>query len=356
MPNVAVSTIKPQALTLKLRSRVNETNNIVSFEWDVSTESGDVFYHYPGQAVTLTIPYEGKDHIRTFTIASPPSQNNLIVLTIKAGEGAKTTRHMHESWVEGTTVEARGPFGNFSLVHTPNTPLLLIGAGSGITPMLSMMKWLFDRNELQTDVVLLQQASTPADLLKQDQLSVMDAAMRNMTHISCVSSVPKGQAWSGFRGRLSRGNIGAMVPDLARRSVFCCGPEGFSELVKKIYLAEGGLLENFHTESFGAKDELVVKSKNVDKVLDSSALTINLDGHIFNSSAEKTIVDSAADFGIKIPTGCKEGYCGTCKLKLSSGTVSMQHSGGISKTEEEDGFILACSSIATSNITVTRKY
>lgn len=356
MTNMAVRTIKHQALTLKLLSKVRETDDIVSFEWDVSTENGEVFYHYPGQAVTLSVPYQGKDHVRTFTIASSPSNNNCIVLTIKAGKNAEVTRHLHDSLKEGVTIKAFGPFGGFSLVHTPNTPLLLVGAGSGITPMLSMMEWLFDRNELQTDVVLLQHASTPADLLRQDQLSHIDASMPNMTRISSVSSVPKGQAWSGFRGRLARKSMGIMVPDIARRSVFCCGPEAFSELVKKIYLAEGGSLENFHTESFGTKDETITQSTNVDKVLDSDAITIKLDGHTFNSTDDKTIVDSAADFGVKIPTGCKEGYCGTCKLKLCSGTVKMQHSGGISKTEEEEGYILACSSIATSNIEVTRKY
>ncbi|MGH1541602.1 MAG: flavin reductase family protein [Arenicella sp.] len=356
MINNSVPLIKPQLLSLKLHSRHQETTNIVSFDWEVRTEDGTPFRHYPGQAVSLSFVYKGENAIRTFTIASPPSDNNRIVLTIKAGVNAKTTRYMHENWGAGTTISARGPFGKFSLIHTPKTPLLLIGAGSGITPMLSMINWLFERNEQQTDIVFLQQAATPNDLLCQSQLNNIDAAMPNVVQINCVTTVPYGEAWSGFRGLLSRASLNTLVPDIAKRTIFCCGPEGFNTLIRKIYLAQGGSAEKFLTESFGAKKADITVSKNTKQVLDNNALTVDLDGHIFNNLHGKTIVESAASNGIKIPTGCQEGYCGTCKLKLKSGSVNMQHNGGISSTEEEDGYILACSSHATSNLEVTRNY
>ena len=361
----AVPTIESQELVLTLLSRRQETANIVSFEFSVATSSGQPFRHHPGQAITVRVPLGEDEVIRTFTIASalvsPSMQNNRIVLTVKAGPNANATAHMHAHWQVGDKVMGRGPFGHFSVVHHAKQPLLLVGAGSGLTPMLSILRWLHERQEHSVDVVLLQQAATPEDILCQAELAQIDVNMPNLVRIDRVTQVPAGQSWSGIRGAITRASLRSIVPDLAKRMVFCCGPAGFTDLIRAIHKAEGGEPERFLTESFGSQSQVVVKQslaqQDAGKIgLGESAFSIQLDGMSFSSVADESIVDSAAASGIIIPTACREGHCGTCKLKVIKGEVDMQHNGGLSAKEAAQGFILGCSSCAKTDLVLSRKF
>jgi len=360
-------------LRLKLLEKRMETTDIITFCFKVEREDGHPFYHHPGQALSVHIPLPEDKLLRTFTIASAPNRQERIELTIKATASAYATRYMHDELQPGCTLSARGPFGDFSLVHHPQKPLLLVGAGSGMTPVMSMLRWLYQRRE-QVNVVLIQQASRPSDLLFTEELHQIDAEMPNLLHVDGVSTVDAststvpaskasdGQAWTG---RLQHSGLRTLVPDLGQRTVFCCGPEGFTESIRAIYRAEGGLPENFQTETFGASSGLLVDSMPVDLMpVDSvskpstnagDSYQIDIDGHRFFAKPSQNLVDAAAESGIRIPTSCREGNCGTCKLKLVQGDIKMEHQGGLSDKDERQGYLLACSSWARSDLVLTRK-
>lgn len=334
-----------------------ETVNISTFIFDVVTFEHNVLRLHPGQAISLKIrPNEESDeeHIRTFTVAGV--KNNQLELTIKKLENGFITHYMHSALKIGDQVEANGPFGEFSVVYYPNKPLLLIGAGSGLTPIMAMLRWLHERKE-QTDVIFIQQSSTPNDVLFSDEVAKINQDMPNLTVYECVSRVPEGSSWKALRGRLNRKLLSALVPDLNKRTVLSCGPEGFTESIRVIYKAEGGLLSSFHTETFGTKATALeilnytppVKDSNID-----GEFTVKLDNYEFLASPEQDIVQSAAIGGIRIPTSCREGSCGTCRVKLISGNVESINKGGLSVKEEENNYILACCSKPLSNLSLSR--
>src|SRR5262249_40078390 len=122
-------------------------------------------------------------------------------------------------------------------------------AGSGITPMLAMLRWLADRGET-ADIVFLHHGRTPGDIPFRAELEAIDRALPNLTLALSVSAVPVGASWIGGGGRVGRARLRLAVPDLARREVFCCGPEGFTDALRRIHRAEGGEAGRFHTESF----------------------------------------------------------------------------------------------------------
>lgn len=351
-----VPLIRSGALQLQLIERHAETADITSYRFSVSREDGERFRHHPGQAISLRLTLDGEELVRTFTIASAPDHSASLILTIKAGPDAYGTRYMADKLQPGDRLQARGPFGQFSLVHTPQQPLLLLGAGSGLTPMMSMLRWLAARSEA-TDVVLLQLARTPADLLFTDELDAIDRAMPGLCHIDAVTEVPPGEAWRGPRGLLSRQSLRALVPDLARRTVFCCGPQGFMDSVQAIYRAEGGDPQRFLTESFGSPSLAIAEVAPPPVALEvtEGASAVQLDQHRFPIAAGQTIVDAAAASGLRIPTACKEGQCGTCRVKLIEGEVDMQQQGGLSAREEQQGYILSCCSTARGDLILSRK-
>lgn len=347
--NNTVPVIKSQDLNFTVLSSQRETADIVSFELSVNCENGKAFRHYPGQAVAIGLPVNGEQVFRTFTIASAMPEQSKITLTVKAGAQAQATAYMHREVKPGDRLKGRGPFGSFSVAHHPAKPLLLIGAGSGITPMLSCLRWLDKRAEVATDVVCLQQASTPEDLLCRDELLTMKARLPKFAYFDWVSS-PQGRvSWSGFEGRISRQALLAAVPDAAQRRVLCCGPHAFTESIRQIYAELGGHKDNFLTESFG-KEAL---DKTLAAEEDSTAVkevVIELDGKRFSAASNESIKEAAARSGVVVPSACGVGACGTCKLKVLQGDTRMQHSGGLSEKEENAGFILGCSTMARSDL------
>ena len=131
------------------------------------------------------------------------------------------------------------------------------------------------------------------------------------------------------------------------------------ELAQSIYRAEGGDPQRFLTESFGGDSAVPaatpVATEATPQALQAGAHQVQLDQHSFPVAAQQNIVDAAAAAGLRIPTACKEGECGTCRVKLVEGEVDMQHQGGLSSREEQQGYILTCCSRAKSDLVLSRK-
>jgi ferredoxin-NADP reductase len=246
----SVPLFEPRELVLELAAIRRETAEISSFDFQPVGLGGPLRFH-PGQALTLQLQVEGGTAYRTFTIASSPTRPECVTLTVKAAATGRVTRWMHSALVPGMRIAARGPVGRFSVVWHHARKLLLISAGSGATPMMSMLRWLADRRE-DTDVAYVHVARTPENLLFRAELEVLQRDMINLRVSHVVTAPPAADAWSGPSGRLTGPMLAAIVPDASTRETFCCGPAAFMTAVESIYRAEGGDALRFHTETFGA--------------------------------------------------------------------------------------------------------
>lgn len=332
-------------LRLACVGRRQETADVVTFVF--RNVDGGALKHLPGQAVTLALPLPSSAVWRTFTVASTPTRPLEFELTVKAGSQGHATRWMHESLHPGIEIEARGPVGQFSIAYHYAPAVALISGGSGRTPMMSMLRWLADRGE-SVDIVFLHAARAPADALFSEELATLDRQMPNLRLVTVVSDVPPRQSWTGYRGTMDRRMMALMVPDLARREVFCCGPAGFMTAIERIYDAEGGAADHFHTESFGSTTAALEATAPVlprhEGSPGTSGPTLAIDGRVIAATTGTTVLAAARAGGIIIPTGCQDGMCGTCRVKKLAGEVEMTHKGGITAREERQGYILACCS------------
>jgi ferredoxin-NADP reductase len=302
-----------------------------------------------GQSMLLTLDVDGERVDRTFSIASAPGTiagNETLELTLKRQPAGHATRWLHDELKPGMRVRSRYPLGVFRLDAIPEGPLALISAGSGASPLMSMLRTLA-RHAPEQDIAWFHAARRVEDILFADEIATLQARMPEL-QATVTLSLP-GPGWFGLRGRVSRRLIAAAMPDFFTREVYCCGPASFMDDVRRIHAADGARHARFHVEHFGA---VTVSTSPADRVAPEAGMhfDVTLGDKQFTARVGETILMAASRQQVVIPCGCASGICGTCKLHKRSGVIDMRHQGGLSTQDEAKGFILACSSRPLSDL------
>ena len=322
-----------------------EAPDVRTFRFEA--EDGSWFAYRPGQFVTLELPVGPEPVLRTYTLASTPSRPHHAKITAKVQPGSVATRWLFDHLKLGDRLTAHGPTGRFSLVDHPADRYLFLSAGSGATPMMSMARWLFDTAP-QTDVTYVHFARRPEDLLFRSELAYMAGAAAGLRLRFVVTGAPEGEGWSS--GRLDPALLSVLCPDLGDRAVFCCGPDRFMDAARRLAGDLGVPPARWHEESFGANPAPVPVASPITAPSDGAGEGMQVS---FTRSGRKapllpgqTILEAAEGCGLRIPTACRQGLCGTCLVRKLSGQVRMEHMGGIADEEIAEGWILACCSQA----------
>src|SRR5579871_3334815 len=185
----------------------------------------------PGQFLTFHWTIDGKQVLRSYTISSSPTDNGHVEITPKRTENGYVSVFLNEQAKSGLTVEATGPYGRFYFDETLHKTVVLIAAGSGITPMISMLRYMDDL-KLATRVRLLYCVRTGADIIFQSELARLAGSLRNFEYEVCLSQPDP--SWKGQSGRLSKELVFRQVVDLDAPTFFLCGPKGFMDNARQI--------------------------------------------------------------------------------------------------------------------------
>ena len=249
-PETAPGRPRAQARRMPVRcvQVIDETVDVKTFRFTALAE-GRLEY-LPGQFVTLELPI-GDDIVRrSYTIASSPARPNVLEVTVKRVPGGRVSNWLHDNLNVGAQLTISGPLGAFGCQSTPTSDkLLFIAGGSGITPVMSMSRYLHDVADPR-DVVFLYSARTERDLIFRDELAFLAARHPRFRPIFTLTSAGS-PAWPGLRGRISARLLEDAVPDFRERTVFLCGPTPFMDTVKGALLDAEFPMANFHAESFG---------------------------------------------------------------------------------------------------------
>jgi ferredoxin-NADP reductase len=248
---------------------------------------------------------------------------------------------------EGALVKAIGPGGIF----VPDVPfdrkLLLISAGSGVTPMMAITTYRWDLGG-KPDICFVQCAKRPSELVFRRHLEHMASRVPSIKLNYVVGEDDPHGAWSGYRGQFNQLMLGLMAPDYLEREVYCCGPEPFMNAVRDMLIGFGFDMEHYHQETFTAPVLTQADAPVLDDVVPSaeaaSEVVFALSGKSIPCTEADTVLAVSRQAGLNIPSGCNFGVCGTCKTKKLSGEVHMVHNGGILEEEIAEGYILACCS------------
>ncbi|WPC75586.1 hybrid-cluster NAD(P)-dependent oxidoreductase [Vibrio porteresiae] len=321
-----------------------------------------MFFFKPGQFVTLELEIDGEQVFRSYTISSSPSVPYSFSITVKRVPGGVVSNWIHDHLEEGAELAVHGPVGAFNSIDFPSEKLLLLSGGVGVTPMMSMARWVYDTNT-DVDIAFVHSARTPRDVIFQSELEFMSSRIANLhLHVIC-EKLESGQKWSGYRGYLDETKLLMITPDLHEREIFCCGPTPYMRAVKGMLAKLGFDMDHYHEEVFGATpdhvEEQAVQSAEI-AAEEAEALTpSDLIDVVFLNSDKKvqiapgeTVHAAAAKAGLTIPKACGMGICGTCKVKKTSGNVAMNHNGGITDEDVAEGYILSCCSVPDGNVVI----
>ncbi|OQM74014.1 hybrid-cluster NAD(P)-dependent oxidoreductase [Manganibacter manganicus] len=308
------------------------------------------FRYKPGQFITLELPVGDEPVMRTYTLSSSPSRPFAIAVTVKAQPGSIGTRWMFESLKTGAHIKAYGPAGDFSHHSHPAAKYLFISAGSGITPMMSMLRWLNDCAPW-TDVAFVNCARRPEEIIFRKELELLGSRMPGLSLGFLIEERSSRESWFGHMGRIDAVRLPLLAPDFREREVFCCGPEPFMRAVRQMLEAAGFDMACYHEESFGKPAIAPVPAPFSDappaeQPSADMAVAIRFAGSDVETMCvpDQTVLQAARAAGVRISAACEFGLCGTCKVKKLSGEVEMSHNGGILDEEIAEGYILCCCS------------
>lgn len=327
-----------------------ETHDVATFVF--AAPEPRLFRFQPGQFMTLDLPEAGVQ--RCYTISSPPTRPWRIEITAKRAADGPGSGWLHRAMRPGMRVAASGPMGSFVLEPGGGQRLLMLSAGSGITPLMSMARTAHDLGS-GADILFVHSARTPADLVFDAELAAM-ARCPGFRRVSVVEAVPAGTAWDGHQGRLSPGLLALLAPDLVARDVFCCGPAPYMQAVRGMLAAAGHDPARYHEESFDFAAPEETLPPPVEDAADTDGYAIHFArlGRTVRCPPGSTILAAARAVGIRLPSACNKGVCGTCKSRVVSGAVTLKHGGGIRPHEIAAGLTLLCSARPAGDVVVDR--
>ena len=335
--------------------RTDVTHDMSTFTFrDMSHGSEDhrpVFPFSAGQFISVSLVIDGREVQRCYSISSPPTRPDTLSITVKRVVGGHVSNWLHAHLETGMVVSASGPFGRFSYATATAEKYLFISAGSGITPVMSMLRAATDsatNATAVTDIVFIHSARTAADIPFRTELEDIAVAHPTVTVAFACTRTASDDDWVGERGRVDRPMLERVCPDLADREVYLCGPGRFRNGVRTALVATGASLTRIHEESFGftlpvPEDDDHETSVAVDFARRARRVTV---------APGSTILAAAAAVGVTLPSSCGVGLCGSCKVRKLSGDVVMNHQGGIRPREIEQGKILLCCSEPLSPVVI----
>lgn len=326
--------------TLKCLNRTQETPDVVTFRF--SHPEGLRTDYLAGQFITLFPQVNGEEVARCYTLSSSPSRAQDISITVKRVTDGQVSNWLHDNLQVGDKISADAPQGIFHVDSKPTQKLLLLSAGSGITPMLSICRYLTDTHS-ERDVIFYHQARTESDLIAINELDYL--AHRN-PRLRLINVLTQPDAnWKGPQGRLSRELLIKEVPDITERLVMCCGPEGFMQQAQEACKQLGCAEQNWLQESFAAPPGIEIDSP-------PEAVTLTMNTEQFTGDNQESILAQAEKQGLALPFGCRAGVCGACQVKLISGEVIRRSELPLSEEDKAQGIILACSCIPQSDLKI----
>jgi ferredoxin-NADP reductase len=292
----------------------------------------------PGQFLTFSFLFDGKRLVRSYSICSSTVRSGYVEITPKRVSQGCASVFLNDRAAVGMTVEANGPFGSFHFDESKQENVVLLAAGSGITPMIAMLRYIDDLC-LQTTVTLLYCVRTSNDIIFRGELEKIQARLTNFQYHILLSQ-PDAD-WSGPRGHISREIIETTFKYPASPDFFLCGPPPFMDASRSILSGLGVKPERIRQESFGstvptiARPELRAPETGVVVEFARSGKTCII-------RRDQTILEAAEEHGVAILSSCRQGQCGTCKTKLLAGNVRMDAEEGLDPYSRAEGFVLTC--------------
>lgn len=356
---------------LRVAAVFPETHDVKTLRL-VNPEGGSLpFSFLPGQFLTFSVEIEGKRVRRSYTIASAPTVTAYVEVTVKRQEHHGVSAHLHDRVKVGDLLDVAAATGRFTFTGEEDS-IVLIAGGVGITPMMSVVRYLTDIS-FPGEIFLLLGMRSTEDFIFREELEYLQRRHENL-HIAATMARAAGTAWMGHEGPITKDFVAHAVPEIARRHIHLCGPPAMMEVIKTELAELGVPKERIETEAFGPAEGMVPHDALATDVADvpgapaaarglaeaavsvAAAAAAQVRFSVSKKTGpllpEQSVLEAAEAIGVDIDYSCRVGTCGTCRVRLLEGAVTMAVEDGLQPGDKERGIILACQAKSSGNLVV----
>ncbi len=341
--------------SLKVVDVVKETVDAVSVAFEVPANLKQDYKYIQGQYLTLKLKVNGEELRRSYSICSSPLEENQLRVAIKKVKDGRMSSFINDVLKVGAEIEVMTPMGNFYSEMNPNNKknYVLFAGGSGITPMLSILKTvlvaepnsritLFYGNNDEMSIIFKKQI---------EQLAIANSDRLNVVHI--LNAAPANHPVL-LQGLMTKEKNRSLIENYVGlnndNEFFICGPApmmgNVMAALKELKVEETKIHIEYFTAPVSAED---VKPAENTAVGASAKIIMDGDEHTVTLEKNETILEAALRIGLDAPYACQGGSCCTCRALLEEGTVDMAVNYALSAAEVKKGYILTCQSRPTTN-------
>ena len=329
-----------------------ETDAAVSVMFDIPDRLKDAYRWRPGQHVTLRLKIDGEEVRRSYSISASPYSGDPLRITVKRVESGLVSNHINDTVAAGGTIDVMTPFGGFCLDpgETARRTHYFFGAGSGITPLFSMLHSVLLAEPHSTAHLIYGNADADTVIFREALDTLVEDHGGRLT-VSHVLSNPSMWSWfSPWRtGIVDEAAVGAFVdanpPYAQDAQYYICGPGGMNGSVTVALMNLDVPAERIHSESFGAPDPA---DTSVEGIASEATIHVNGRAETMQIAQGETILRAARRAGMEPPYSCEAGVCGACRAKLTDGSAHMRSRAALEDDEIAAGYVLTCQAVPTS--------
>jgi ring-1,2-phenylacetyl-CoA epoxidase subunit PaaE len=339
----------PRFHRLAVNDLRRETQDAVSMTFAIPHDLAGDYSFLPGQYLTLRTTMDGEEVRRSYSICSGPDDGELRI-AVKKVDGGAFSSWAADELKHGDELDVMTPTGRFGIAHAPDQARLYVGfaAGSGITPILSIVKGVLAREPKSRFFLFYGNRTTEGMLFLEELEELKDRFMQRLSLFHVISG--EEQDIPILHGRLDGDKVRVLLRSLVPAShvdhVFICGPAGMSEDIEATCRAIGIADEKIHVERFVSefggtpRPKAVVAPGTPPKAM--ASLIIDGKRREVPVAEGEAILDAALRAGMDLPFACKGGMCSTCRAKLVEGDAQMEVNYSLEPWELKAGFILTC--------------
>ncbi len=353
--------------SLEVASVKQETSDAISISFKIPPQLQHEFQYKQGQYLTILTVVGGEEIRRAYSLCSSPVTGEMPAVTCKRVEGGKMSNFLASEVKPGMFLNVMEPDGRFytEMDPTHQKHYMLVGGGSGITPLISIIKTVLIKEPNSVCTLIYGNRNSSAIIFKQelDQLQVANPGRLNI--IYSIDTAESG--WTGVTGLLTADKISELIKQsygsLTDREYFLCGPEGLMQQARTAFNKLNLPSTHVHIEFFNApvNNKKAEPETQVEPVLDfeGSKVYVTLGGketEIIIKDHKISVLHAAIKAGLDAPFSCEAGICSTCMAKVTEGSVRMDENNILSDEEVAKGYVLTCQSHPTSKIVKLEYY
>lgn len=326
--------------SLRVAALIDETPDAKSIVLEVPGVLAPSFVYRPGQFLTLRLDVGGGPVERCYSLSSAPEVEKIHKVTVKRVPGGVLSPWLHEHLKVGDRLDAKPPEGRFVLDEAEG-PLLMFAGGSGITPVVSIIKSALASTGRRVRLVYANRRR--ASIIFHEELERLARAYPGRLDVV--------HRLDDVLGPLDASAVAGAVAGLHEPSVFVCGPAAFMALVERAVIAAGASPDRIRIEQFtlsapspAAQSATSTAAPSAPGTAEFIDIELRGEHHRVPYSKGRTLLQTARDAGLDAPYSCEEGFCGSCASYLLEGRVEMATCDALTEAEQKKGMIVACQS------------